>query len=66
MDQPRQPSSNAPADTEQRTPGRPKESGSRQQTTPDQTSNSGSPDLDKLITEGTGPDAVPTKPAGAK
>jgi len=47
------------------TPGRPKESGSRQQTHPDQTSHSGSPKLDRVLTRrGQPPSRL--KPASAK
>jgi hypothetical protein len=46
-------------------PGRPKESGSRQQTHQDQASHSGSPKLDEVLTRrGRTPNA--SKPAAAK
>ena len=41
------------------TPGRPKESGSRQQTRPNQTSHTGSPRVDKTNTDGTKPSGLP-------
>jgi hypothetical protein len=47
------------------TPGRPKESGSRQQTHHDQTSHSGSPELDRALTH-RGRTPNPSKPASAK
>jgi hypothetical protein len=43
------------------TPGRPKESGSRQQTHPDQNSHSGSPPFDKEASERGGPPTRPPK-----
>lgn len=47
------------------TPGRPKDSGSRQQTHRDQTSQSGSPKLDRAMRRrGQGPSGA--KPASAK
>ena len=49
-----------PAD---KTPGRPKESGSRQQTQPGQASNTGSPAFDKEATKGGKPPAALPKPA---
>jgi hypothetical protein len=48
------------------TPGRPKDSGSRQQTHQDQASQSGSPALDEKTTRRATTPAVPTKPASAK
>jgi hypothetical protein len=42
------------------TPGRPKDSGSRQQTHPDQNSQSGSPQLDRELTR-RNPSAQPRK-----
>jgi hypothetical protein len=48
------------------TPGKPKDSGSRQQTQPDQGSQTGSPELDESITRRGGARPVPTKPPGAK
>jgi hypothetical protein len=45
--------------------GRPKESGSRQQTHPDQGSQSGSHEIDERASHGRTP-AVPARPAGAK
>jgi hypothetical protein len=54
------------ADAHRATPGRPTQSGSRQQTQPDQSSQSGSPAADRDMTHGSGPDPVPTKPAGEK
>jgi hypothetical protein len=47
------------------TPGRPKESGSRQQKHPDQGSESGAGGLDKRASDGRGR-PVPAKPPGAK
>jgi hypothetical protein len=47
------------------TPGRPKSSGSRQQTLPEQSVQSGSPSTDDKMTQGSG-GPVPWKPAGAK
>jgi hypothetical protein len=47
------------------TPGRPKESGSRQQTDHDQASHSGSPKLDRVLTRG-GSEPSRQKPASAK
>jgi hypothetical protein len=48
------------------TPGRPKDSGSRQQTHPGQALNSGSPSFDKETTERTDPDPVPVTPPDTK
>jgi len=48
------------------TPGRPTQSGSRQQTHPDQTSQSGSPNTDHELTHQSGSRPVPAKPPGAK
>lgn len=47
------------------TPGRPKESGSRQQTYPDQGAQTGSPELDEEMTRRGAP-ALPTKQSGGK
>lgn len=47
------------------TPGRPKESGSRQQTQHDQVSHSGSPKVDRTLTH-RGRSPNPPKPASAK
>lgn len=47
------------------TPGRPKDSGSRQQKHPDQGSQSGAGGLDEQASEGRGC-PVPAKPPGAK
>ncbi len=57
------PSGEAPENT---TPGRPTESGSRQQTHPGQTSQSGSAKFDREATQRGGHDPVPVKPPGAK
>jgi hypothetical protein len=54
---PRQPRKEQPSAT---TPGRPKDSGSRQQTHPDQGSHSGSPSFDKETTRRSG---TPPKPS---
>jgi hypothetical protein len=57
---------NRPATTPgSQTPGRPTDSGSRQQTHPNQGSQSGAPDLDREATQPR-PDAIPAKPASAK
>lgn len=48
------------------TPGRPKDAGNRQQTHPDQGSQTGSPELDEDLTRRGGTTPVPTKPASAK
>jgi hypothetical protein len=48
------------------TPGRPKDSGSRQQTHAGQALNSGSPSFDKETTRRTNPDPVPLKPPDTK
>jgi hypothetical protein len=50
---------------ESATPGKPKDSGSRQQTYPDQNSQTGSPTLDRKHTD-RGGTAPPPKPPGAK
>ncbi len=49
-------------------PGKPKDAGSRQQTHPEQATQTGSPGLDKDLTEdsGAGTPSVPTKPSGVK
>jgi hypothetical protein len=56
----------AGADSHSATPARPAQSGSRQQTQPNQSSQSGSSDTDRDMTQRPGSDPVPTKPAGAK
>jgi hypothetical protein len=48
------------------TPGRPKDSGSRQQTHPGQGLNSGSPSFDRETAQRTGPSRVPLKPPETK
>jgi hypothetical protein len=48
------------------TRGRPRESGSRQQTVPGQTSSSGSPEFDCEATHKGGHDPVPATPPDAK
>lgn len=50
---------------ESATPGKPKDSGSRQQTHPDQNSQTGSPSLDRKHTDRSGT-TPPPKPPGAK
>jgi hypothetical protein len=52
--------------TESATPGRPKDSGSRQQTHAGQALNSGSPSFDKETTQQTDPNPVPLKPPDTK
>jgi hypothetical protein len=54
------------SETDSATPGRPKDSGSRQQTHPGQVLNSGSPSFDKEATQRTDPDPVPLKPPETK
>lgn len=59
------------SDIDATTPGRPKDSGSRQQTQAGQTLNSGSPGFDAETANGTGStgtdaDAVPVKPPATK
>jgi hypothetical protein len=55
------------ADTpEHTTPGRPKEAASRQQTQPDQNSQSGSAQFDRDAAGKTGADSGPTRPPGTK
>jgi hypothetical protein len=55
-----------PNETDSVTPGRPKDSGSRQQTHPGQTLNSGSPSFDKETTERSDPNPVPLTPPDTK
>jgi hypothetical protein len=52
--------------TESVTPGRPKDSGSRQQTHPGQALNSGSPSFDKETAQRADPGPVPLKPPDTK
>ncbi len=54
------------SDAESVTPGRPRDSGSRQQTHPGQALNSGSPSFDKESTQRTNPNSVPLKPPESK
>ena len=53
-------------ETESATPGRPKDSGSRQQTQPGQAINSGSPSFNKETTQRADPNPVPLKPLDTK
>jgi hypothetical protein len=55
----------AGSDSHDATPGRPNSTASRQQTQPDQTSQSGSPAVDRDFSE-KGANPVPAKPPGAK
>ncbi len=48
------------------TPGRPKESGSRQQTHQNQETHTGSPDLDRELTQRTPHTPTREKPSGTK
>jgi hypothetical protein len=54
------------SDIESATPGRPKDSGSRQQTHPGQVLNSGSPSFDKEASQRTDSKPVPLKPPATK
>jgi hypothetical protein len=63
--QPPTPTADTPPSGGPTTPGRPTEAGSRQQTQPDQVSQSGSSELDSKLSERTGGPAG-AKPASAK
>ena len=57
---------NSGVDSNEATPGRPTQSGSRQQTHPNQSAQSGSPEADRDLTRQSGSTPVPAKPPGSK
>jgi hypothetical protein len=59
-------SSDAKRDSRSSTPGKPRSTGSRQQTHPNQNSQSGSEEFDKASTSGGGEPAEGAKPSSAK
>ncbi len=59
-------SSSSRRESQSETPGKPQSTGSRQQTHPNQSSQSGSEEFDKASSPGSGEPAEGAKPASAK